>query len=720
MKTITVILSLLLLAVPALNGQWRQTSGPEGGYFNTVYKYNNKLYAVTVNGRIFGRQSDDAWSFYSNGKNDIEKVYQIGGKLVGKTSGGLVVSEDGGLNWISVAIEGFKYGETMADGKLYVSVNDSIVIFNPQTNGFDASGIKTAIRVLLNGQLTEVPFFGISSVLINNNRVIIFAMVPLIGGMSGIFYTDDNGQNWTRAQGIENEFSSRELLMINGTIYLNTFSGLYKSTDNGENWSTETNGFPAGETPEFLTITAMNNELYGVVGLNNRYGVWKLTSGTWSAIETEKNVLRLSVAGNKLYGMSQSSIIEYQNTPGIWNSVDDGLIATTSSLYLINDNLVFAGNGGDNWMSTDKGSVWLKTNFNYKGFTAAGNKIVAWGENGIVVSEDGVNWSSSSNGIPQSLWQYITSLANVNGVLYVGISKVRARMHLPPVWEAGGFYRSTDNGLSWQYFAAGLPAEAGVHTPVYRIFSTPQGLIAHTIGGTFMKSDNENSMRPITGLQSNDGIYDAKVYNGKLYIQTFTGIKASADFGLTWEQVNTGLPSVPFYHVSAKLFVYDGRLLIMSNQAENTVYELNGSTWVVSEIPAPEDIIVNRIETSGEYIIASTLERGVWIFSPVSEIQNDEITVSDYALNQNYPNPFNPATTISFNLKEDALVSVQIFSVSGELAAEITSGYMTRGNHRLMWNARDMTSGVYIAVLNISEAATGRKFRLSNKMILMK
>ncbi|MCK6603433.1 MAG: hypothetical protein L6Q59_00915 [Ignavibacteriaceae bacterium] len=720
MKRIILILSILLLTVPGLKGQWRQTSGPEGGYFNTVYKYNNKLYAVTVNGRIFERQSDDAWSFYSNGEYDIERVYQIGGKLIGATSSGLAVSEDGGLNWTPVITNGFNFTETISNGKIYISVNDSVFIFNPQTNGLDTSGIKTSMTILLNGQPAEVDFFGISSILINNNRVIIFAMIPQIAGMTGIFYSDDNGRNWIQAQGIENEFGSRELLMINGTMYLNTFSGLYKSTDNGENWSTETNGFPAGQTPGFLTITAMNNELYGVAVLNSQYGVWKLTSGTWSAVETEKNVFRLSAAGNKLYGMSQSSIIEYQNTPGNWNSVDDGLIATTSSLYLINDNLVFAGYSSDNWMTTDKGSTWLKTDFEYRGFTAAGNKVFAWGENGIVVSEDGVNWSSSSNGIPQSLRQYITSLANINGVLYAGISKVRARMHLPPVWEAGGFYRSADNGLSWQYFAAGLPAEAGIHAPVYRIFGTTQGIIAHTNGGTFLKSDNENSMRQITGLQTNEGVYDAKVYDGKLFIQTFTGIKASTDFGLNWEQVNTGLPSETFFYVSAKLFVYNGRLLIMSNQADNIVYELNGSTWVVSEIPAPQNIVVNRIETSGEYIMASTLERGVWIFSPVSDIEKDEVTVSEYALNQNYPNPFNPSTTISFTLKEDAQVTMQIFTANGELAAELTSGYMTRGNHRVVWNAQDMTSGVYITVLNISEAATGRNIRLSNKMILMK
>ncbi len=92
-----------------------------------------------------------------------------------------------------------------------------------------------------------------------------------------------------------------------------------------------------------------------------------------------------------------------------------------------------------------------------------------------------------------------------------------------------------------------------------------------------------------------------------------------------------------------------------------------------------------------------------------------------FSVSQNYPNPFNPATTIEYELQESSEVTLEIYSVSGELVRLINPGIMESGYHSLDVTAGEgMTaSGVYfyrLKAMGIS-GAVGSAIR---KMILMK
>lgn len=78
-----------------------------------------------------------------------------------------------------------------------------------------------------------------------------------------------------------------------------------------------------------------------------------------------------------------------------------------------------------------------------------------------------------------------------------------------------------------------------------------------------------------------------------------------------------------------------------------------------------------------------------------------------YELQQNYPNPFNPETNIRFTVTSGGEVSLRIYSVNGELVAELLSGYLTEGEHSVTFNPRNygLGSGIYFYSL---EAGTMR------------
>jgi len=63
---------------------------------------------------------------------------------------------------------------------------------------------------------------------------------------------------------------------------------------------------------------------------------------------------------------------------------------------------------------------------------------------------------------------------------------------------------------------------------------------------------------------------------------------------------------------------------------------------------------------------------------------------------QNYPNPFNPATTIRFGLPNQSSVQVTVFNMAGREVAKIANGRFSAGWHQVVWDARNMASGIYM------------------------
>lgn len=98
----------------------------------------------------------------------------------------------------------------------------------------------------------------------------------------------------------------------------------------------------------------------------------------------------------------------------------------------------------------------------------------------------------------------------------------------------------------------------------------------------------------------------------------------------------------------------------------------------------------------------------------VMSAEEDQVSPVEYTLYSNYPNPFNPSTTIKFAVPEGSEVKLSVFNTNGEEVGVIASGYFDAGIHKVEFNAKNLPSGIYFAVLN-----SGGKM-LRQKMILLK
>jgi hypothetical protein len=78
------------------------------------------------------------------------------------------------------------------------------------------------------------------------------------------------------------------------------------------------------------------------------------------------------------------------------------------------------------------------------------------------------------------------------------------------------------------------------------------------------------------------------------------------------------------------------------------------------------------------------------------------------------PNPFNPTTAIEFALPQAGHVNLRIIDVAGHEVATLVDGARDAGTHRAVFEARNVPSGVYLAVLR------GGGVELTERLVLMK
>jgi hypothetical protein len=117
--------------------------------------------------------------------------------------------------------------------------------------------------------------------------------------------------------------------------------------------------------------------------------------------------------------------------------------------------------------------------------------------------------------------------------------------------------------------------------------------------------------------------------------------------------------------------------------------------------------------SDGEYMVASDVGEFVLFRAALGVYEGLSVPVV-YALHQNYPNPFNPVTKIRFDLPEDADVQLSVYDVLGREVAELVNGRVVSGFHEVIWDASDVSSGVYLCQLTTLNSV------ITNKMVVVK
>jgi hypothetical protein len=97
--------------------------------------------------------------------------------------------------------------------------------------------------------------------------------------------------------------------------------------------------------------------------------------------------------------------------------------------------------------------------------------------------------------------------------------------------------------------------------------------------------------------------------------------------------------------------------------------------------------------------------------------EDELIPVTVTALNGNYPNPFNPETTISYSIKENCAVSLEIYNLKGQIVRTLVKHDENPGNYSVLFNGYDdrgqaLSSGIYLYRLKAGSYTSTRKMML--------
>jgi hypothetical protein len=121
-----------------------------------------------------------------------------------------------------------------------------------------------------------------------------------------------------------------------------------------------------------------------------------------------------------------------------------------------------------------------------------------------------------------------------------------------------------------------------------------------------------------------------------------------------------------------------------------------------------------RLNDSGANTRVDLIDDAMNWLSGAVAVEEPEPLPQAYSLSPPYPNPFNAQVTIEYALPNEAEVSLSVFDIQGRNVATLSEGTKPAGYHRMIWDAKEMPSGLYFVRLKAGE------FVETRKMVLLK
>lgn len=137
-------------------------------------------------------------------------------------------------------------------------------------------------------------------------------------------------------------------------------------------------------------------------------------------------------------------------------------------------------------------------------------------------------------------------------------------------------------------------------------------------------------------------------------------------------------------------------------------YQFNVVKQQEQKFSSQEKSLLNKATSSDD----DSDSRFVLSVKPNGDQSNSGEMPNTATLNPNYPNPFNPTTTLSYEVSQDAQVTLTVWNMIGQKVATLVDGMVEAGEHQETWNAANMPSGIYIARFEVGSEVFTRKMTL--------
>jgi len=614
---------------------------------------------------------------------------------------------------------------------------NNVARYNPTTNSWSALGTGaggvdgdiSALAVVGNdlyvvGNFSRANAGGTSGSVVNVNRIARFNVTTNAwgaltgaGGGNGV-----NGNIFAIATAGSDLFVGGSFTEVNfgGTVNAQVGANRIARFNTTTNtWSTlGSGGIGVNESlpyPSDVSSFALAGSNLYVGGTFKRVGgvraeniaLFNTTTNTWSAIGVINDpVAELLLVDNNLYvvgsftrisGLTANRVARFNITNNTWSALGtgsgNGVNTTASALAMVGSDLYIGG-----------------------GFSFANVGGTVVNANCIVRFNTTTNtWSALGTGSGNGVNGRVNALAVVGNDLYVGGNFTQANVG-GTVVNANYIARFNTTTNTWS--ALGTGSGNGVNGDVRALAVLGNDLY---VGGNF--------------TQANVG---GTVVNAN-YIARFNTTTN------TWSTLGTGSSNgvnstVTSMSVDGQNNVYvGGEFTAAGGVSANRVARFNTTTNVWSALTGTgngngvgfKTAYVSRVTAitvvgSDLYLGGNFTQANVGGTSPIASAciarwiggatNVEPISIdmpSTYLLQQNYPNPFNPNTTISFSIPTSEFVTLKVYDVLGREIATLVNENLSAGSYSYNFDAKNLTSGVYLYKLQAGKYSETKKMLLS-------
>ncbi len=711
--------------------------------------------------------------------DDVNTIYACA------AAGGIFKSTDQGATWEPI----FDDAPTLSIGDLAIAPSDPAILYagtgevNAGGGSLTYDGFGVFKSVDSGASWTSIGLEDIGSIgkvavhPTDAETVFVAAMGNLFGNNPerGLFRTQDGGANWEQVLTVNDSTGAVDVIIHpdDPNIILASMwqrvrrpqyrdyggpgSGLFRSMDGGENWEELTNGLPTQNVGRIDLALAPSepNTMYAHFAHKDGHvlGIFKTSDAgdSWNTINQAgiESVPYMWWFGGLTVApddpdnvfMMGFDLYKINNSQSFWSLVGSNMHVDHHALFIHpqNTNLIFSGNDGGIYKSTNGGASWAHLNNMpitqfytcemdeqfperiYGGTqdnspirTLTGNlddwQVILFGD-GFVTQVDPEN-----NSYIYTEYQYGNFYRSTNGGASFNEADLgifgRRNWNTPFVLEPGNpstlylgtdrVFKSTNYAGSWNAISVDLTngSPASVPNAVNLTYGTITALAASPVDNNILYAgtDDGNLWNTLDGGTSwnlvSESLPERWITNiacdhedpatayvtisGFRYDEYLPHVFKTIDDGESWEDISGNLPEIP---VNDIIIDPDQDMLYVATDV-GIFYTIDENNWDILGTGLPNLVITDLdFHQGSRTLLAATYGRSMYKIILEVDTKVEENYNNIFTETKLYPNPVTEQSVLEMELTKNVDFAVAIFDIHGKVVDQIHSGKLFVGKH---------------------------------------
>ena len=419
------------------------------------------------------------------------------------------------------------------------------------------------------------------------------------------------------------------------------------------------------------------------------------TGHSWLVLDSSIGFTSIQCQGpSTIWGITKGRVSQYLNSKKLFVACDSPFEVSSLNVWSVaakNDTIYAEAQGlglfysftrGDSLTRVDNDSIQAHLESTIS--LSPDGLVYHWDPNGFLFkSHDGVQWTNitPADYLPNTQTLIIDSSGNL--ILY--------------------FYRSSDNGRSWQILPLTSPSPTAI---------TDRGDLCSVYDNLFYLTSFKESTWHVIHIQDSFARFSPTVHAspGNTWLSYDSVLLRSSDGGITWNRSMNGLKQSPGRRIITDPL---GRTYCVQGYCSIYVWDRLSDTWHQLTTDSNWYFTTIALAATEKYLFLGTYSGlfRVRISDFHLDVPNTDVTSNESATA--FPNP----TTSGFSIRMDVLgnshVFVALYDLLGHIVRTLDLGMHKKGLNTFLVDSK-LSSGIYTYQVTAGEQRTRGRIVISN------